>query len=130
MNEHEIQNLIRLHLGRFPDVRIFRANVGQGWTGEAVIKLSGGDIRITRPRPLNTGLPEGWPDLFGFRLLTVTPEMAGLMLPVFAAIEVKGPRGALRDAQRRVLDELARCGCLTGVARSPEEAAQILRITP
>lgn len=52
------------------------------------------------------------------------------MLPVFAAIEVKGPRGALRDAQRRVLDELARCGCLTGVARSPEEAAQILRITP
>lgn len=49
MNEHEIQNLIRLHLGRFPDVRIFRANVGQGWTGEAVLKLSGGDIRITRP---------------------------------------------------------------------------------
>lgn len=130
MNEHEIQNLIRLHLGQSPDVRIFRANVGQGWAGEAVIKLPGGDIRITRPRPLNTGLPEGWPDLFGFRLLTVTPEMAGRALPVFAAIEVKGPRGALRDAQRRVLEELARCGCLAGVARSPEEAAKILRITP
>ena len=130
MYVHEIQSLIRRHVGRVPDVRIFRANVGQGWTGEAVIKLPGGDIRITRPRPLNTGLPEGWPDLFGFRMLTVTPEMAGLMLPVFAAIEVKGPRGVVRDAQQRVLDELARCGCLAGVARSPEEAAQILRITP
>lgn len=130
MNEHEIQNQIRLHLGQFPDVRIFRANVGQGWTGEAVIKLACGDIRITRPRPLNTGLPEGWPDLFGFRMLAVTPEMVGLVLPVFGAIEVKGPRGAVRAAQQRVLDELVRCGCLAGVARSPEEAAKILRITP
>lgn len=130
MKEHEIQNQIRLYLGQFPDVRVFRANVGQGWTGEAIIKQPGGDIRITRPRPLNTGLPEGWPDLFGFRMLAITPEMAGLALPIFAAIEVKGPRGVIRAAQQRVLDELARCGCLAGVARSPEEAAQILRITP
>ncbi|MDO5116382.1 MAG: VRR-NUC domain-containing protein [Synergistaceae bacterium] len=130
MNEHEIQNLIRLRLGQFPEVRIFRANVGQGWSGEAVIKLPGGDVRITRPRPLNTGLPEGWPDLFGFRLLTVTHDMAGLTLPVFAAIEVKGPRGALRDSQRRVLEELSRCGCFSGIARSPEEALEILRLEP
>ena len=130
MKEHEIQNQIRLYLGQFPDVRVVRANVGQGWTGEAIIKQPGGDIRITRPWPLNTGLPEGWPDLFGFRMLAITPEMAGLALPIFAAIEVKGPRGVIRAAQQRVLDELARCGCLAGVARSPEEAAQILRITP
>ena len=130
MKEHEIQNQIRLYLGQFPDVRVFRANVGQGWTGEAIIKQPGGDIRITRPWPLNTGLPGGWPDLFGFRMLAITPEMAGLALPIFAAIEVKGPRGVIRAAQQRVLDELARCGCLAGVARSPEEAAQILRITP
>lgn len=130
MNEHEIQNAIRLYLGQFPDARIFRANVGQGWTGETVTKLPGGDIRIVRPRPLNTGLPEGWPDLFGFRLQTVTPEMAGRILPIFAAIEVKGPRGIVRESQRRVLDELLRCECLAGVAHSPEEAARILGLVP
>ena len=128
--EHEIQNEIRLLLGRRPDIRIFRANVGQAWTGERIERRADGSVIIRGARPFSTGLPAGWPDLFGFRVVIVTPELVGAALPVFAAIEVKGPGGRLRPEQEQVLAVLRSMGALCGVARSYEDAAAILGITP
>ena len=128
--EHEIQTEIRLLLGRRPDIRIFRANVGQAWTGERIERRADGSVIIRGARPFSTGLPAGWPDLFGFRFVTVTPELIGAALPVFAAIEVKAPGGRLRPEQEHILAALRSMGALCGVARSYEEAAAILGITP
>ncbi len=128
--EHELQNEIRLLLGRRPDIRIFRANVGQAWTGERIERRPDGSVLIRGARPFSTGLPAGWPDLFGFRAVTVTPELVGAALPVFAAIEVKAPGGRLRPEQEQILAALRFMGALCGVARSYEEAAAILEIAP
>lgn len=128
--EHEIQNEIRLLLGRRPDIRIFRANVGQAWTGERIERRADGSVIIRGARPFSTGLPAGWPDLFGFRAVTVTPELIGAALPVFAAIEVKALGGRLRPEQEQILATLRSMGALCGVARSYEEAAAILGIAP
>ena len=90
--EHEIQNEIRLLLGRRPDIRIFRANVGQAWTGERIERRADGSVIIRGARPFSTGLPAGWPDLFGFRAVTVTPELVGAALPVSTAMELAQAR--------------------------------------
>ena len=117
--EHEIQNEIRLLLGRRPDIRIFRANVGQAWTGERIERRADGSVIIRGARPFSTGLPSGWP-----------PELAGTALPVFAAIEVKALGGRLRPEQEQILAALRSMGALCGVARSYEDAAAILGIAP
>lgn len=124
--EHKIQNDIRVyisenHLGTF-----FRANVGTGWVGRTYINESNNCLRILHPRRFSTGLPDGFPDLFGFREITVTPEMVGQKIAVFCGLEIKSPHGALRKKQRLMLDYMAQNHCYCGVARSVNDAERIL----
>jgi len=127
-SEHELQNKIRLLLGRYPEVRMFRGNVGQGWTAKRVERRPDGDLLLHEPRPFSTGLPEGWPDLFGFRVVTIGPEYIGQQMPVFCALEVKSDHGRLREAQKNVLLGLQSCGCLCGVVRSLNDALDALML--
>lgn len=98
--ETEIQNQIRMALAE--SCMIFRANVGGFYTDY------GGFI--------SSGLPNGFPDLFGFR------KSDGKM--VF--IEVKTEKGRLRKEQEHFLEVVGRFDVLSGVARSVEEAMEIV----
>ena len=82
MTEHELQNLIRLHISENKLGTMFRANVGSGWTG-TVHKSSARSVTIYGARRFSTGLPAGFPDLFGFRTITITPNMVGKEMAVF-----------------------------------------------
>ncbi|RJQ25540.1 MAG: VRR-NUC domain-containing protein [Peptococcaceae bacterium] len=115
MNEHSIQNLIRLELAKL-GVITFRANVGEAWTGDSIKHNPDGSITIYRPRRFKTGLPPGFSDLFGVAV--------GGGRAVF--IEVKSKTGRLRPEQENFLAQMARAGALAGVARNPEEAKKIL----
>lgn len=86
MTEHELQNLIRLHISENKLGTMFRANVGSGWTG-TVHKSSARSVTIYGARRFSTGLPAGFPDLFGFRTITVTPGMVGKEIAVFAELK-------------------------------------------
>ena len=101
ITEHEIQNRIRAALA--PYCVIFRANVGKGYT------LDG--------RYFSTGLPAGFSDLFGFR------RSDGRA--VF--IEVKAEHGRASEKQLHFLDTVRQAGAIAGIARSPEEAIQIIQ---
>jgi hypothetical protein len=101
---------IRLALGRVPDLRLFRNNTGS--------------LKDHTGRVVSFGLFKGSSDLIGWRVVTVTPDMVGRRLAVFAAIEVKAPGGRhpVTDDQRRFLDAVAAAGGIAGVARDPDEA--------
>lgn len=98
--EHRIQNDIRVNTG---DIAVlFRANVGSGVTYDG--------------RHFDTGLPKGFSDLFGFR------RSDGRA--VF--IEVKAPGGRVRSEQVKFIEKMREYGALAGVARSVEDARNII----
>lgn len=79
------------------------------------------------PRPFSTGTPTGFPDLFGLVPVTITPEMVGQTLGVFAAIEVKSDKGKPSDAQSHFLEFIRSRGGFAGVARSVADALAIIK---
>lgn len=98
--EHRIQNDIRVNTGDI--AMLFRANVGSGVTYDG--------------RHFDTGLPKGFSDLFGFR------RSDGRA--VF--IEVKAPSGRVRLEQVKFIEKMREYGALAGVARSVEDARNII----
>lgn len=68
----------------------------------------------------------GGSDLIGYRRVTVTPEMVGQDLAVFAAVEVKTPRGRVKAEQQQFVDHIRSAGGIAGIARSVDEAKNIL----
>lgn len=101
--EHIIQNEIRLALS--PYAVIFRGNVGSGLTYDG--------------RHFSTGLPKGFPDLFGFR------KSDGKII----FIEVKTPNGRVRTEQKDFLEIVRKFDVIAGVCRSPKEALRLLGVS-
>lgn len=101
MKEIDVQNSIRLALN--PYAIVFRANVGT--------------VRMIDGRYFDTGLPKGFCDLFGFR------KSDGKIF----FIEVKNAKGKLRDAQKHFIKTMQENGAIAGVARSPEEAINLIK---
>tara|TARA_R100000781_G_C4053642_1_gene118539 strand:- start:205 stop:597 length:393 start_codon:yes stop_codon:yes gene_type:complete len=111
--ETTLQQEIRLALGQLPDLRMFRNQVGQ---------LP--DLRTGRP--VQFGLAKGSSDLIGFKTIEVTSDMVGQKLAVFTSIEVKTAKGKLTPMQHNWLSCVRKAGGITGVARSVQDAIQII----
>lgn len=112
MSEQTIQQQIRLQCSRGP-VRLYRNNCGV--------------LRDQRGVPVRYGLQPGSSDLIGWRTVTITPEMVGQQVAVFTSIEVKGATGRLRPEQRQWMEAVQAAGGIAGVARSVEDAEQLLQ---
>lgn len=127
MSEHAIQNAIRNALAGV--ALIFRANVGQAWTGTRVERLAGGRVMIHGARPFTTGLPPGFSDLFGLVPVTITADMVGQTFARFVALEVKTETGRPSDAQVNFLKAVDRHGGIGTVVRSPDQARRVLGLS-
>ncbi|WP_255287017.1 VRR-NUC domain-containing protein [Bacillus toyonensis] len=101
IKEIDVQNSIRLALN--PYAIVFRANVGTFKTEDG--------------RTVSTGLPKGFSDLFGYR------KSDGKMF----FIEVKNEKGRLRPDQKHFIETMHKNGAIAGVARSPEDAIELIR---
>ena len=99
--EQQIQNEIRVAISKH-NCTVFRANVGK--------------VKMDNGRWFDTGLPKGFPDLFGFR------HSDGKIF----FIECKNEKGRLRDDQKRFKQFAASLPVLYGVARSAEDALKIV----
>lgn len=113
MSEQQIQQQLRLALSRGP-VRLFRNNTG------VLLDRQG--------RPVQFGLCKGSSDLIGLRTITVGPEHVGQRLAVFAALEVKAPKGRLTAEQRSFLEMVEGMGGFAGEVRSVEDGERVLRL--
>jgi len=116
-SEQSIQQHIRLNCSKGL-TRLFRNNVG---------RLP--DPRSGRWVEFGVG-GKGSADLIGWRTVTITPEMVGQQVAVFTSIEVKTPTGRLRPEQQQWLDAVQAAGGIAGVARSVEDAEQLLAAHP
>lgn len=101
MNEAAIMHRIMIALSKDGHT-IFRANVGLFFTKDG--------------RPVTTGLPKGFSDLFGF-----TTDGR----PFF--LECKSAGGKLRIDQQKFIESMARRGAIAAVVRSVEDALAVLR---
>lgn len=100
--EIDIQNQIR-HTLPLHGYVVYRGNVGK--------------VRLKDGRWFDTGLPKGFPDLFGFR------KSDGKMF----FIEVKNEKGKRSEQQIKFGEFLSRMPVLYGVARNVEEALEIVK---
>lgn len=125
MSEHRIQNEIRLAISG--KATLFRNNVAQAWVGD-VTELKDGSVLIRNARRLHAGLCEGSSDLIGWRSLTITPEMVGQIVAVFAALEVKSKTGRATAGQKNFCQRVTEAGGFAGIVKSPDEAKKTLAI--
>jgi len=100
--EQATQDSIRVALAQAGYI-VFRANVGK--------------VKTADGRFFDSGLPGGFPDLFGYK-----PENGKIYF-----IEVKTPQGKRRADQVRFANGLRNKQAIYGVARSSEEAVTIVR---
>lgn len=105
--------------------RLFRNNTGMGWSGELLRKQEG-TVTLGNARPLHAGLFKGSSDLIGWTTVTITPDMVGSEVAIFTAIEVKSGNLKPTKEQATFLQRVEASGGIAGVARSPEEAAEII----
>lgn len=129
MLESTLWKRVLLAVHRVKGTRLFRNNVGQGWTGSVrrlkpgqKITAQGGEILIRNPRPLHAGLLKGSGDGIGWRTITITPDMVGQRVAVFLSVETKTPKGKLRDEQQVWHRNVRAAGGISIIARSPEQA--------
>ena len=123
MKESNIELLIQLAATK-TGARLWRNNTGQGWVGQSV-RLSDGSIHIQSPRPLHAGLCKGSSDQIGIKPIVITPEHIGKTIGVFVAIEVKAGTKPTAE-QLNFIQQIRALGGIAGIARSPEEAVQLL----
>ena len=100
MTEQDIQNQIRMALS--PIAVVFRVNTGT--------------VKTIDGRYFKTGVPKGYSDLSGFR------KSDGKMF----FIEVKTPAGRASKDQLHFLEQMDRYPVITGIARSADEALEII----
>lgn len=118
MRESEVQQRIRLALGREPDCVVWRNNVG-------VATFFAENIQR-----VEYGLCEGSSDLIGLATVTITPEMVGQKIGRFVALEVKKVGGSTQKARaekQRLFRELVlNMGGHAAVVRGELEAKAAL----
>lgn len=113
--ETKIQRLIMLELSE-NGCTVWRNETGQFWAGK-VIHRAGDQVTLTDARPIPCGLCVGSADLIGIQHST------GRLI----AIEVKTPTGRPTKEQLRFIEAVRNAGGIAGIARSPEEALQLIR---
>lgn len=114
--------------------RLFRNNVGTGY--QLVARPPPGWKPPEFLKPFTYGLPNGSADLVGWSVVTITPDMVGQRVAVFASVEVKAPdwrttpsfersdRGLAQASWVRTVNE---AGGRAGRAQSIDQALDILR---
>jgi hypothetical protein len=124
--ETDIQRRIQIALS-WRDARMFRNNVGEAWLGRN-FTIRDGKLIDGKAHRVAYGLAPGSSDLIGLRSVPVTPQMVGMHVAVFCAVEVKSEKGRSSQEQDSFLEMVQSLGGMSGIARSVEEAKKI--VTP
>ena len=82
-----------------------------------MFRVNSGKVRMADGRYFDTGVPNGFSDLCGFR------KSDGKAI----FIEVKNEKGRLRDSQKQFLETVKKYDVIAGVCRSAEEAIELVK---
>lgn len=73
------------------------------------------------------GLCIGSSDLIGYTKHKITQDDVGKTYCIFTAIEAKSSTGRASPAQSRFIESVSRDGCISGIARSADDAEEIIK---
>ena len=125
MLERDVQALVRLEISKEGAVG-FRQNVAACWTGDAK-RIGPRTVLIENARFIKTGLCVGSSDVIGWKSVVITPEMVGLPVAVFLAVETKSESGRASKEQKNFLERVSEAGGIAILARSAQDVAGGLR---
>lgn len=128
-NEFKLYGPIQIEASKL-GARLFRNNVGTGL--QYVSPAPPGWRPPEFLKPFTYGLPTGSADLVGWTPVTITPDMVGKTLAVFASVEVKDetwkrPRSYDLGPQAAWARTINEAGGRAGVAQSVAGAGVILK---
>lgn len=112
--ETKLQRLIMVKLSEAGH-SVWRNETGRFWTGIPIHK-DGQTVTLKNAMMIPVGLCVGSSDLIGMQAVTGR----------FFAIEVKTDTGRASTAQKNFIRHVQQKGGIAGIARSPEEALQLL----
>jgi len=116
------------HIGKIPEFRIFRNNVGMGYQGEKAKGSNKDMIKLLNPRIVKFGLQKGSSDYILLKSVTITEDMVGQKIAQFGALEFKQLKGKALDEQKAFIQMVLRMGGFAGVSRSLEDSLAICEI--
>lgn len=109
MSESEHQRKVFVNLNSKKDTRVFRNNVGFGWSGK-VIRKAAPYTTLIHASPVRFGLCPGSADLIGIEQIEITPEMVGKKIGQFLAVELKSLKGIHKTRQKDFRDLVEKLG--------------------
>ena len=115
--ETKTQNAILLALSE-AGCTVWRNETSGAWVGKQIHR-AGDQVTLTNAHMMTFGLCVGSSDIIG-----ITPT--GL----FLAIEVKTAKGRATKEQLRFIEAVRRAGGIAGIARSPQEALDLIAQPP
>ena len=122
--EKILQKMIHREIGSRVDVRAFINDVGGAYHGTLVER--NGERILRNPKPVRYGMKKGVSDLIGYQRIIITPDMIGREIARFLAIEVKVEKRKPSPEQVNFIQAVERFGGISGIARSVEEAVEII----
>lgn len=114
MKESQLQSLILLALSE-AGCKVWRCETAGVWVGR-VIHRTGGSVTLADARMIQAGLTKGGADIIG-----IAPDGR------FLSVEVKTETGRIRPEQEVFLQVVRKAGGIAGVARSVEQALDLLK---
>lgn len=112
--ETKIQNSILIALSQ-AGCTVWRVETAGAWVGRQIHK-DGNTVTLANARMFTTGLCKGGSDILG-----IAPNGA------FLAVEVKTKTGRVSPEQQRFINAVRAAGGIAGVARSVEDALELIR---
>jgi len=113
--ETKIQNSIMLALSK-AGCTVWRVETAGAWMGQQIHR-DGQTVTLANARMFKTGLCTGGSDIIGIKRSTGQ----------FIAIEVKTKTGRPTKEQLNFIKVIKDAGGIAGIARSPEEALELIK---
>lgn len=128
----DLTAIIREHITKTTGGRImtFRTNAGSFWGGEFNSRhtIKGVPYTVLKNANRVEGLPEGFADLLVIIPTVITPDMVGHTVACAGFVEVKAPGDVVKKHQEEFLALMRSAGARAGIARTSEDATQILGV--
>ena len=125
MNEEtKIQNQQLLALSDAGCI-VWRVETAGAWVGK-VIHKERDTVTLSGARMIQAGITKGGSDIIGIVPTVITPDMVGQTLGVFLAGEVKTRSGRPSKEQLNFIQRVNEAGGIAGIARSPQEALDLI----
>ena len=116
------------YIGKNPNFRIFRNNVGMAYQGTKAKGSNRETLILMNPRPIKFGLQKGSSDYILLKRRVITQDDVGKTFAQFGALEFKQASGKAEEEQKAFIQTVLKMGGFAGISKSLEDSIAICEI--